>query len=317
MEPPLDALEKLVTHCKLMLAGVREEDSVGEGKYRKGNIKGLLRSTSVWIYVDDTVSDSLAKCCIGRLVPVDDNELLTAMSALGVMESPPMIEEEPPVEPRSGGTIQDPQSTALSSSSTYSCFRLSLEEAFFMLHCLECLEIYEMEGGKASSNNRHQVKDGLKLKTTQECWSSFLDIQPKFFQSYVSYQHFRSQGYIVRSGIYYGCTHVLYSQHPSVAHASYCVLVILQESGNKTKAKDLLYEEMQALVRVSVNVAKKLVLLYVFCPTDHSHNPENQSKGTTETAKQDECDINDVNILPLVEVDEIKVTRWIPGDSEG
>lgn len=63
-----------------------------------------------------------------------------------------------------------------------SCYRLSLEEAFFLLHCLECLQIYDSP-----------LDHTTGPKTVQECWTLFIDLQPRFLLSYISYQHFRSQ----------------------------------------------------------------------------------------------------------------------------
>jgi hypothetical protein len=77
---------------------------------------------------------------------------------------------------------------------------------------------------------------------------------------------------------------------------------------------------MQSLVRVCVNVGKKLVVLYIFYPegtlTEGGGNPNSNCKETTAAAAT-ACDMKDVNMLPLVEVDEIRVSRWMPGESEG
>lgn len=80
----------------------------------------------------------------------------------------------------------------------------------------------------------------------------------------------------MRSGIFYGCNYVLYSHHPNRCHAAHCVLVQHRE-------EELDWNDVQAIVRVSVGVKKEPIILYVSIEGD--------------------LDVNDVNILPLIEVE--------------
>jgi len=43
---------------------------------------------------------------------------------------------------------------------------------------------------------------------------------------YASYHHFRSRGWVVRSGLLYGIDWVLYQRHPAHAHSDYGVIVV-------------------------------------------------------------------------------------------
>lgn len=61
---------------------------------------------------------------------------------------------------------------------------------------------------------------------------------------------------------------------------------------------------MQSLVRVCVNVAKKLVLLYVFYPEAGAKQIKEGSEGAV-------CNMKDVNMLPLVEVRRGKWTLFV------
>ena len=60
----------------------------------------------------------------------------------------------------------------------------------------------------------------------------------------------RGQGWLVRPGINYGADYVLYNDHPSAAHASFCVLAL---SGRK--APELLaWADVEAINRVATQV---------------------------------------------------------------
>jgi len=254
-DSPLESLEKLMRAM-----------SVDDGG---SCVVGLIRGTSVWMRVTEFTSNCLGRCCVGRYMPSLDPALVEAIAKV---KRPGQAGEE--------GAAENPGQG--------SWYRLCLEEAFFCVHCLHCLDLHDFEAV------------GSKI-SVEECWRRFVQLQPNFLKTYISYQHFRGEGYIVKSGIYYGCTQVLYRAHPTVSHSEYCTLAILQrtEEEGETRDKEIPYEDLQSLVRVSVNVKKKLVLLYIFLPTPDKCG----------------CDVSDVNILQLVEVDEFAVTRWLPGSA--
>ena len=298
IETPLCSLEKLLESCRC-----------GAGSSK--GLKGVLRSTSVWIRVNKYAAKCFGQCCIGRIMPGSDPVLLDALK-------------------KCGGTVPGTESKIETEEEQLSWCRLGLEEAFFLVHCLHCLEIFDLDDLKHSppppaTTTPTTSAEQPEPLSIQECWTKFMDLHCHFVKTYISYQHFRSKGYIVKSGIYYGCTHVLYERHPQVAHADYCVYAILQKDvgeeegggggGDRKSRGGIPYEELQSLVRVSVNVKKQLVLLYVFFPTKVQQEEQEQAS-ESKKSKADVSDwdiIRDVNMLPLVEVDEIKVTRWLPG----
>ena len=169
----------------------------------EAHLKGLLRGASVWIAVGEALARRFYACCLGRRMPGDAG----LFQSLGFPEA----------------RMQE-----LALGAPLWTIRLNLEEAFFLVYCLECLSVCRRaavadEGvidGKGGSRSAPAV-----AMDAAECWTRFVAAKPSFIQCYISFQHFRAQGWIVRSGIYYGCNYVLYRHHPSRAHAHHCVLV--------------------------------------------------------------------------------------------
>lgn len=66
---------------------------------------------------------------------------------------------------------------------------LTLQEAFFLLYGLGCLQI---------------VHNDNKLLNIQQCWDLFSNMDKTFVPKYIVYHYFRSKGYIVKPGIKFG-----------------------------------------------------------------------------------------------------------------
>eukprot|EP01080_Neovahlkampfia_damariscottae_P010107 gene10107-2527_t len=117
---------------------------------------------------------------------------------------------------------------------------LSLQEAFFLIYGLGCLEI---------------TKEN-KILTIEDCWNEFCKIQGKefFISRYLAYHYYRSSGWIVKSGLKYGCDFVLYSKEIERVHAEFCVLVI---------CGDITWKDVQRQSRLSISVAKTLLICSV------------------------------------------------------
>ena len=60
----------------------------------------------------------------------------------------------------------------------------------------------------------------------QALWRRLLGSRPDFLHLYLGYHHFRSKGWIPRTGLQYGVDLVLYCRHPALAHSEYSVLVV-------------------------------------------------------------------------------------------
>lgn len=134
---------------------------------------------------------------------------------------------------------------------------LTLEEAFFLSFGLGCLV----------------VKYDGKEMNLEEMWKSFTQCDTMFLYKYISYHHFRSKGWVVRTGIRFGVHYTLYKDGPPFYHASYSVLVKpVSEDSYSTLPGATEYpnswESLAGLNRITEHVAKELLFCYVMQPTD-------------------------------------------------
>ncbi|KAL0027480.1 hypothetical protein WJX77_004371 [Trebouxia sp. C0004] len=170
--------------------------------------------------------------------------------------------------------------------------RLSPEEGIFLAHAL--------------GNIQFLVNTGpLSLESL---WQSFVHRNEGFVHSYVAYYHFRSKGWIPRSGLQYGTDLVLYKQHPSLVHSTLCVIIIpmmfSRECAERstTSSPELMvdgqngtlsWHDVEGINRLCVRVGKRLMLLYI----------------------QPQCadlDLTTPACLDNIAVAEHMVDRWVP-----
>ncbi|XP_012860018.2 tRNA-splicing endonuclease subunit Sen2 [Echinops telfairi] len=88
--------------------------------------------------------------------------------------------------------------------------QLSLEEAFFLVYALGCLNIY-------------YEKEPL---TIMRLWSTFTAVQPSFRTTYMAYHYFRSKGWVPKVGLKYGTDLLLYRKGPPFYHARFEELML-------------------------------------------------------------------------------------------
>lgn len=161
-----------------------------------------------------------------------------------------------------------------------SVLRIGAEEAFFLAHALQCLVM------------RRNTMEGETMGV-EECWTKFVQQREQYATSYVAYSHFRSKGWLPKSGIQYGSDLVLYRNHPSVAHSEYAVIVLPMSEELVTPAGSnafTTWNDLQTLSRLSVQVKKGLLVLYVHV-----------EKGT---------DCSTPSCLEKFSVQELQVSRW-------
>ena len=101
--------------------------------------------------------------------------------------------------------------------------QLTLQEAFFLCWGVGCLHVISPETQEPLS--------------TTDVWGTFLSsslpfspiskrTDNSFLVHYVAYHHFRSLGWVVRSGIKFCVDYLLYKKGPVFAHAEFAVVVI-------------------------------------------------------------------------------------------
>jgi tRNA-splicing endonuclease subunit Sen2 len=162
--------------------------------------------------------------------------------------------------------------------------QLSNEEAFFLAYSLGALQVFDapLKAGEVQSN----LPTTIPALLQQFCHHSFqpardgsASIQPDdpFMISYTVYHHFRSLGWVIRSGVKFGTDYLLYNRGPVFSHAEFAVVVIPSYSHpywSETDERKNYTAEKQArswwwlhcVNRVQAQVLKSLVLCYVEVP---------------------------------------------------
>ncbi|KAJ5562495.1 tRNA-splicing endonuclease [Penicillium sp. DV-2018c] len=190
--------------------------------------------------------------------------------------------------------------------------QLSNEEAFFLAYSLGVLKVFDAprKAGESQSNSPTTIPGLLE----EFCHHSFqparddsAPIQPDdpFMISYTVYHHFRSLGWVIRSGVKFGTDYLLYNRGPVFSHAEFAVVVIpsyshpywsdTEERKKYTAAKQARsWWWLHCVNRVQAQVLKSLVLCYVEVPPPASS-------------------IDDIGaVFSQYKVREFMVKRWTP-----
>ncbi len=154
--------------------------------------------------------------------------------------------------------------------------QLTLEEAFFLSYALGALDVLDSETRKPLSN---QDLFYLFRKTSYfpPLANPSLSPDDPFMMNYVVYHHFRSLGWVLRSGIKFSVDYMLYVRGPVFTHAEFGVLILPSYSDpywssnpflqNYVKSKETrTWAWMNRIHRVITQVKKTLVLCYVDIP---------------------------------------------------
>ncbi|KAI9839051.1 MAG: hypothetical protein M1837_002269 [Sclerophora amabilis] len=189
--------------------------------------------------------------------------------------------------------------------------QLTFEEALFLVYGLGILDISDRETGNILQTS------SLFLLFRQHSYfpptlPQPLSVDDPFLLSYVVYHHFRSLGWVVRSGIKFAVDWLLYKRGPVFSHAEFAVVILPSylRAGyleNEAERKQCLEKEckpwwwLHCANRVQSQVRKSLLLVYVEIPSPETAAPE-----------RDE-DIG--RLLGRYRVREMSLKRWIPNRS--
>ncbi|OJJ33050.1 hypothetical protein ASPWEDRAFT_53099 [Aspergillus wentii DTO 134E9] len=186
--------------------------------------------------------------------------------------------------------------------------QLSNEEAFFLVYGLGALQVFDHQQNAVipatsllSLLRRHSYHPPRET-------SSGLEPDDTFITSYVVYHHFRSLGWIVRSGVKFGVDHLLYNRGPVFSHAEFATVVIpsydhpywseTEERRERAASKQARsWWWLHCVNRVQAQVKKSLVVCYVEIPPPSST----------------EEDIG--ALLSRYRVREMVIKRWVPNRS--
>ncbi|XP_026290816.1 tRNA-splicing endonuclease subunit Sen2 [Frankliniella occidentalis] len=142
------------------------------------------------------------------------------------------------------------------SGSSPEVLNLLLEEALFLCYGLGCLYIFDISG--------------QKILNCDEFWALCLEIDTRFIERYVTYHHFRSKGWVVKSGLKFGGDFLLYKDGPGFYHASYVVMSKVLYGENSIEAgsinKKLDWITLMGLNRLAETSGKEVLLCYAIRP---------------------------------------------------
>ncbi|XP_043834895.1 tRNA-splicing endonuclease subunit Sen2 [Dromiciops gliroides] len=157
--------------------------------------------------------------------------------------------------------------------------QLGLEEAFFLVYALGCLNIYYEE----------------EPLTILKLWEAFHLVQPTFRATYMAYHYFRSKGWVPKVGLKYGTDFLLYRKGPPFYHASYSVIIeLVNDSFEGSLRRPFSWKSLAGLNRITANVSKELMLCYLIRP----------SNMTDKEMESPEC-------LKRIKVQEVILNRWV------
>uniref|UniRef100_A0A224ZAT4 tRNA-intron lyase n=1 Tax=Rhipicephalus zambeziensis TaxID=60191 RepID=A0A224ZAT4_9ACAR len=156
--------------------------------------------------------------------------------------------------------------------------QLFFEEAYFLSYGLGCLI----------------VKDGDEDLELLKLWQRFCGLDDNFPARYAVYHHFRSKGWVVRSGAKFAADYLLYKDGPPFYHATFSVIVrsvwadtLETEPDHRLQS----WPSLSGLIRVNGNASKSVLLCHVIMPRD--------------------ADFTTPHVLRSFKVQEILVRRWI------
>ncbi|OAP61649.1 tRNA-intron endonuclease [Fonsecaea erecta] len=193
---------------------------------------------------------------------------------------------------------------------------LSLEEAFFLSYALGVLDIYCDDSNTIlppssllSLFRRHSYHPPRSLSVPAEP-------DDPFMISYAVYHHYRSLGWVVRSGVKFSTDYLLYNRGPAFSHAEFAIVIIPSYThaywtqsttpepckANERRTSKKSWWWLHGINRVQAQVHKQLVLCYVDVPPP-----------LKDAEKRKDVDIG--WLFSRYKIRDVNVRRWTPNRS--
>lgn len=184
--------------------------------------------------------------------------------------------------------------------------QLSLEEAIFLSYSLGVLNVFIDDADTILPNasllslfRRHSYFPPRSISSPQEP-------DEPFMMSYAVYHHYRSLGWVVRSGVKFGVDYLLYNRGPAFSHAEFALVILPsythahwgQNEESRKHVQEMTSKSwwwLHNVNRVQAQVKKSLVLCYVDVPPP---------------SKNDQDDI--AKAFAKYKIRDIGVKRWTP-----
>ncbi|KAN0065409.1 tRNA splicing endonuclease subunit sen2 [Thecaphora frezii] len=205
--------------------------------------------------------------------------------------------------------------------------QLSLQEAFFLAGMLGCLEVLEdsIDGCVLTIDKLYTLfletslpspLLALREQGLAEHHLAQLYARPDnpFLINYIAYHHFRSLGWVVKTGIKFCADYLLYKKGPVFSHAEFAVLVIPSyEDPEDQKTSPFPphpnvgpkpWTWFSTMNRVNTQVLKTLILAHVFVPSVKRCPPE--------ALLSPQRFVNDLKAGKSYAIKEVAIRRWVP-----
>eukprot|EP00890_Picochlorum_soloecismus_P004111 jgi/Picsp_1/4700/NSC_02069-R1_trna intron endonuclease len=225
---------------------------------KSAHLTGVIFDTAVWLCVPSEIVKKLDSACFGNLDGGNGTATFIKDSLKGV-----------------GVNVEGDKAV-----------RLSLDEAFFMHYALRSLTLYTVHD-KAGRPGR--------LLDTAGAWLEMQRSRDDFTLLYLCYHHFRSKGWIPRTGLQYGVDFVLYQKHPAITHSDYSVSIQTDESlglGSRSRPR-MSWHDLQVTNRLTAQVGKRLLVARIHDPAPH-------------------LGYDHPKCMDRVSISEMIVRRWVP-----
>lgn len=174
--------------------------------------------------------------------------------------------------------------------------QLTLEEAVWLSFGMGVLDVKDEQSGESIP-----VDSLFRIgREFSYCPPRSNNLQPDdpFMMHYAVYHHFRSLGWVTRSGIKFGCDWLLYHRGPAFSHAEFAVIVLpsysdpyWRKQGRDTNDKS--WHWLHMVNRVQSTALKTLVLVYVDIPAP----------------TEEKLDL--ASLLKQYKIREVMIKRWL------
>ncbi|KAK6356870.1 tRNA splicing endonuclease subunit sen2 [Orbilia javanica] len=246
-----------------------------------------------------------------------DSESKTATVNIGSETLPvsvPPTTESPPAQPAkvvrfdsNTSTKEIPVERKTVTVQNQEHLQLMLSEAFFLVYALGILAVTTADATKPLPLPEI-FKMFLRYSTfppLPESSVSLTNLNPdnSFLINYVVYHHFRSLGWVVKSGVKFSVDYLLYKRGPVFSHAEFAILIIPSYSRWEGREENVGKEWywLHSITRVNSQVKKTVVLVYVDVPT-------------ADEVKGWDCERDGLKkVLGKYKIREVALRRWIPG----
>lgn len=187
--------------------------------------------------------------------------------------SEPQPSETRPIEDEQGAELEDEQLLE-----DLEHLQLTFQEAFLLAWTMDCLTILDPETDKAIPLQDLWQQFQLShhpLAFSPSSIQEHLRPDNPFIINYVVYHHYRSLGWVIKTGIKFCVDYLLYKRGPVFSHAEFAVVVIpvyeepadAEESPyNLSNVEPFSWSWLSTINRVNSQVHKTLILSYVTIP---------------------------------------------------